>query len=298
MTKNKKNIRSMGRKKRALGRGLDALFPEIESIDNHPSEYFQCDVDIIRPNRYQPRVYFSENELAELARSIEEQGVIQPLMVRKNDTGYELVAGERRFRAAKMAGLSQVPVIIRELSDKEVLEISIVENIQREDLNAMEEAEAYHRLITEFNLTQDKAATRVGKSRSTVANFLRLRNLPEQIKTSIAENLLSMGHARAILGAETPAQQNAAWKAVVSNGLSVRQTESLIKRLKLEKKKPKKTGKSSNEIYFSSLEDDLTRRFGTKVKIKRQGQKGKVEIDFYSNDDLDRLLSIFKQDAN
>jgi ParB family chromosome partitioning protein len=282
-------------KRMALGKGLDALIPAIEPIEDKPKEYFQCDIELIHPNRYQPRRRFSEDELQEMSRSIKEQGIIQPLLVRKDDNGYELVAGERRLRAAKKAGLSQVPVIVKTVTDTDLLEISIIENIQREDLNPMEEAEAYHMLITEFDLTQDQAAARVGKSRSAVANFLRLRQLPEQIKGSITDGTLSMGHARALLSAATSAQQNAAWRAVVSKGLSVRETESLIRRLKAEKKKPKKPSASSEQRYLLSLADDLSRRFGTQVKIKRRGQKGTVEIRFYNNDDLNRLLNLLKK---
>jgi ParB family chromosome partitioning protein len=286
---------SKKRRKIALGRGLNALLPDIELIEDRSKEYFQCHIELIRPNRYQPRLRFSEGELEGMARSIKEHGIIQPLLVRKDDNGYELVTGERRLRAAKKAGLSQVPVIVKTITDTDLLEMSIVENVQREDLNPMEEAEAYYQLITKFDLTQDQAAARVGKSRSAVANFLRLRQLSEQIKASIRDGTLSMGHARALLGASNSAQQNAAWRAVVSKGLSVRGTESLIKSLKAEKKKPKKSSTSSEQRYLLSLADELSRRFGTKVQIKRRGQKGTVAITFYNNDDLDRVLRLLKQ---
>jgi ParB family chromosome partitioning protein len=300
MEKEKKKKKETGpsskkRKKIALGRGLNALLPDIELIEDRSKEYFQCHIELIRPNRYQSRLRFSEGELEGMARSIEEHGIIQPLLVRKDDNGYELVAGERRLRAAKKAGLSQVPVIVKTITDTDLLEMSIVENVQREDLNPMEEAEAYYQLITKFDLTQDQTAARVGKSRSAVANFLRLRQLSEQIKASIRDGTLSMGHARALLGASNSAQQNAAWRAVVSKGLSVRETESLIKSLKAEKKKPKKSSTSSEQRHLLSLADELSRRFGTKVQIKRRGQKGTVAITFYNNDDLDRVLSLLKQ---
>lgn len=294
-TKHKKRTKPRSKKKIALGRGLDALIPDIEPIDDRPKKYFQCDIEQIRPNRFQPRLRYSEDELEGLARSIKEQGIIQPLMVRKDGGGYELITGERRLRAAKKAGLAQVPVIVKTVTDADMLEMSIVENIQREDLNPMEEAEAYHQLMTTFNLTQDQVATRVGKSRSAVTNFLRLRKLSEQLKASITDGDMSMGHARALLGAGTAAQQTAVWRAVISKGLNVRQTENLIKRLKTEKKKPKTSSSSSEERHLLSLAEDLSRRFGTKVQIKRHGQKGRVEIKFYSNDDLDRLLSLLRQ---
>jgi ParB family chromosome partitioning protein len=282
-------------KKLALGRGLDALLPEIKGVEGSSREYFQCDIEQIRPNRYQPRIRFADTELEELSRSIKEQGVLQPLLVRKDKNGYELATGERRLRAAKMAGLQQVPVVLKNISDSDLLEMSIVENIQREDLNPMEEAEAYHRLIAEFELTQDRVAARVGKSRSAVANFLRLRQLPEQIQTSIRDGSLSMGHARTILGADSSAQQRAVWQTVVSKKLSVRETELLIKRLKAEKKKPKKSSSDSNEIYFSDVADNLSRYFGTRVQIKNRGKRGKIEIEFYSNEDLDRLIRLLQK---
>jgi ParB family chromosome partitioning protein len=281
-------------RKLALGRGLDALLPDIKPAEDMAKEYFACDIELIRPNRYQPRLRFSDDELEDMARSIRQQGIIQPLLVRKDDTGYELITGERRLRAAKKAGLNQVPVLVKTVTDTDMLEMSIVENVQRADLNPIEEAEAYYRLITEFGLTQDQAAERVGKSRSAVANFLRLRQLSGQIKASIMDGILSMGHARALLGAATSAQQNAVWRTVISKRLSVRETERLVKRLKAEKEKPNKPSLSSDQSYFTDVAEDLSRRFGTKVNIQRRGQKGSVEIEFYSDGDLDRLLNLLK----
>ena len=283
------------RKKMALGKGLGALIPEVTPDKKESKDYFLCDIDLIRPNRFQPRLNFPEQDLQELTDSIKAQGILQPLLVRKDADGYELIAGERRLRAAKRARLDQVPVVLKRVDDDKMLEIAIVENIQREDLNPIEEAEAYHRLITQLNLTQDQASARVGKSRSAVANFLRLRQLPEQIKDSITDGSLSMGHARAILGAEATAQQLAAWRAVVGKGLSVRQTETLVRRLKSEKKKPRVSRNRTEEIYLSGLAEELSRQYGTKIMIKKMGQKGKVEIEFYSNDDLDQLISRLKK---
>jgi ParB family chromosome partitioning protein len=289
-------IGPLKRKKMALGRGIEALIPDIEPDEgNSTGEYFTCDVRLIRPNPFQPRIRFAPEELDELSRSILEQGILQPLMVRKAETGYELIAGERRLRAARMAGLDMVPVVVKNVSDGQLLEISIIENIQREDLNALEEAEAYHRLVEEFHLTQDEVAARVGKSRSSVANFIRLRQLPEPIKASILDGILTMGHARALLGADTAAQQNAAWKAVIAKGLSVRETESLVKRLKNQKPETTPPPPQSLDVYLNSLADNLSQDFGTRVHIKRKGQKGKVEIEFYSNDDLDRLIGLLKR---
>ncbi len=285
------------KKRAALGRGLDSLIPITPELPAAGKEgaYFMCDSDLIRPNPYQPRIHFSDDELTDLSASIREQGILQPLLVRKNAAGFELIAGERRLRASKMAGLRQVPVVVKDISDKEMLEMSIIENIQREALNPLEEAEAYHRLMTEFEMTQEQAARRVGKSRPAVANMLRLRQLPQAIKESINDGTLTMGHARAILAVEVPARQKAVWREVVSKGLSVRQTESLAKKSKTRKKPAGHGPAASDNIYFNSLAEELSRQYGTRVQIVRHGKKGRVEIDFFSDEDLDRLISILKQ---
>jgi len=289
------------KRKMALGRGLDALIPDLGAVEgisgSSPAprkDYFLCEIDMIRPNRYQPRHHFSSDELEELAESIRSQGIIQPLLVRADDVGYELVAGERRLRAAALAGLDRVPVVVKDISDAKMLEISIVENIQRENLNPMEEAEAYYRLISEFELTQDQAAERVGKSRSAVANFLRLRQLPDPIKDNIMQGALSMGHARALLGANTPAKQQAAWREVIAKRLSVRETEALIKRINAEKKPAHIPALTPEQRYFNDISEDLARHYGTRVRIQRKGKRGRVEIDFFSDDDLDRLLGMLR----
>jgi ParB family chromosome partitioning protein len=284
------------RKKMVLGKGLGALIPGLEKEEEKArQDYFYCEIDLIRPNRFQPRTAFGEEDLQELADSIKTQGVLQPLLVRKDESGYELIAGERRLRASKRAGLTQVPVVIKRVSDDKLLEMSLVENIQRENLNPIEESEAYHRLITHLNLTQDQASARVGKSRSAVANFLRLRQLPDQIKDSITDGTLSMGHARALLGADNSAQQLTAWRTVVARKLSVRETENLVRQLKSVKKRPKVSRDRSEQIYLTGLAEDLSRHFGTKILIKKNGKKGRVEIEFYSNDDLERLIDRLKQ---
>ncbi len=283
------------RKKMALGRGIEALIPEMAFSDTENGEYLSCDIHQIHPNPFQPRMRFKPEELEELSRSIKEQGVLQPLIVRRAETGFELVAGERRLRAAKMAGLSHVPVVVRDVPDAQLLELSIIENIQREDLNALEEAEAYYRLMTEFDLTQEEVAARVGKSRPAIANFLRLRQLPEPIKVSILDEQISMGHARALLAADTAAQQNAAWRAVITKGLSVRETENLIKRLKAQKPEEETPLPSSDDIYLNRLADELSLNFGTRVQITRKGEKGKVQIEFYTSDDLNRLIALLKK---
>jgi ParB family chromosome partitioning protein len=286
------------KKKMVLGKGLEALIPGIESF-NQPSsgEYFECDINRVFPNRYQPRQVFSESELEELSRSIRQQGIIQPLVARETESGYELIAGERRLRAAKMAGLATVPLVVKEVSDEELLEMSIIENIQRENLNPVEEADAYHQLMTRFDLTQEQAAERVGKSRPAVANILRLRNLPPEIKASISDGSITMGHARALLAAANPKQQIMAWNLVLSKKLSVRETEALMDRLKSGKKDTGPSSRTdSTSIYFNSLAEDLSRIFGTKVMFKRAGKgRGKVIFEYYTNDDLDRLLNIWNK---
>ena len=288
------------RKKLALGRGLGALIPETLPMESDASaaqekSYLECDVDLIQPNRFQPRSHFGEEELAQLSESIRTQGVLQPILVRKLEMGYELVVGERRLRAAKLAGLAKVPVVIKDVSNAEMLEMAIVENIQRENLNPIEEAEAYHRLILEFGLTQEQAAGRVGKSRSAVANFLRLRQLPDPIKESITDGRLSMGHARALLGADNATHQHAAWRAIINKSLSVRQTETLVKRLRDAAQIVERKKNSSADRHLANVADALSRRFGTKVQIKRRGEKGRLEIEFYSDDDLNRLLELFQE---
>ncbi len=282
-------------KKQALGRGLDALIPDVETSDLEPRSFFYCDIDSIRPNPYQPRRRFTEQELKDLSDSIKEKGIIQPLIVRTVPTGYELVVGERRWRAARVAKLKQVPVVVKDVSGSEMVELALVENIQRQDLNPLEKAEAYYRLIKEFGLTQEAVAKRVGQDRSTVANFLRLRNLPKPIQADIINNTLSMGHARALLAAETPAHQKEAWRRIVSKSLSVRAAEALVKKLK--DRKPRASSakvRSSEDVYMENLADDLTRHLGTRVRIIRRGDRGRLEIEFYGNEDLERLIARLK----
>lgn len=289
------------RKKMALGKGLGALIPRVDAPAPSPpadGKYFKCEVHLIQPNRYQPRRQFSEEDLSDLSLSIQEQGIIQPLVVRENGDGYELIAGERRLRAAKMAGLTQVPVVVKTVLPAGLLEMSLVENIQRENLNPIEESDAYHRLMTEFGLSQEQVALRVGKSRPAVANFLRLRQLPEEIRVSMAEGRFSMGHAKAVLGLPTTARQLDVFRLVVSKDLSVRETEVLVNRLKEARKEPEAPEPSSEDIYFTGVAEDLSRRLGTKVQINRRGKRGKVMIEFYNDDDLDRLLKIFDREGS
>ena len=279
-------------KKQALGRGLDALIPDMEASDLEPRSFFYCDIDSIRPNPYQPRRRLSGQELKDLSDSIKEKGIIQPIVVRTVPTGYELIVGERRWRAGRLAGLKQVPVVVKDVSGAEMVEMALVENIQRQDLNPLEKAEAYYRLIKEFKLTQEEVAKRVGQDRSTVANFLRLRNLPQPIQTDIVNNTLSMGHARALLGVETLAQQKEVWRRIVSKSLSVRAAEALVKKLKDHKPRTSSAkARSSEDVYIESLADDLTRHLGTRVRIIRRGKRGRLEIEFYSYENLEQLIA-------
>ena len=282
-------------KKKALGRGLDALIPDISPSDLESGPLLHCDIDSIRPNPYQPRLRLAKKELEDLAKSIKEKGILQPLVVRTASTGYELIVGERRWRAARLAGVAQVPVVVKDASGAELLEIALIENLQREELNPLEKANAYHRLMEEFGLTQQQVAKRVGQDRSTVANFLRLRNLPKPIQADVANNTISMGHARALLASKTKAQQKKLWQRIVSENLSVRATEALVKKLASPPSKDSKPRtRTSEDIYIQSLAQDLTRHLGTKVRILRRGQSGKLEIDFHTNTDLENLIKRLK----
>lgn len=288
---------SRQRKKSVLGKGLSALIPDLDTPQTEGEKLIEVDLEDIFPNRYQPRKHFKENELVELADSVKEKGILQPLLVRKADTGYELIAGERRFRASKMAGLNRVPVLVKDITDIEMLEISIIENIQREDINPVEEANAYKRLMEEFSLTQEEIAKRVGKSRPAIANFLRLLKLPSIIKDAIEDETISTGHARALLSLSEVEKQRKAFEEILAKGLSVRETEALVKKLNDDKPKIEEKKPDSDEIYINGLADSLSLTLGTRVSIKRKGEKGKLEIDFYSDDDLERLLAFFKKES-
>ena len=280
-------------KRKVLGKGLGALIPEINQYDDKDN-YVYCNVEDIQPNKFQPRKGFDENRIEDLVVSIKEKGIIQPLIVRDVGDGYELIAGERRWRAAKRAGITEVPVIVKKASDTEVLELSLIENIQREDLSCLEEAEAYKRLTEEFTLTQEEVAKRVGKDRSTITNYLRLLKLPLEIR-GLSRDVVTMGHARAFLSLETPVKQREAYRQVLKRGLSVRQTEKMVRGLKKEKKnKPLERDK---DIHLDSIKNELIKRFGTRVKIvARKGGRGKIEIEFCSLDDLDRIIETLKGD--
>jgi ParB family transcriptional regulator, chromosome partitioning protein len=273
--------------KKVLGRGLGALIPQKEPIAQQSSGLVQVPVEQISPNPFQPRKTFNDASIEELARSIREHGVVQPLVVSRAGDRYKLIAGERRFRAAQRAGLRVVPVVIKELTQQgDALQIALIENIQREDLNPMEEATAYHQLHEEFGLTQEEISRRVGKERSTVANFLRLLKLPDSVKKLLASGQLSMGHARALLAVESLKKQEQLAERVVRRDLSVRQTEMLA----AEKSSPK-GGKKEKEkdVFTRDAEERLTRSLRTKVEIDRKRRGGVIHIRFSSEDDLIRI---------
>ena len=282
-------------KKTGLGRGISALIPDLELMDENAGTYFMCETDNIIPNRFQPRQSFSGEEMEKLKASIADQGILQPLLVRKNEDSYELIAGERRLRAAKMAELEYVPVLVKDLSDEQMLEISIIENVQRQNLNPLEEAEAYHRLIYEFNYTQAMVARKIGKDRSTIANFIRLIGLPDIIKESLIKNEISMGHARALLGAGNEDNQVKAWKTAVEKQFSVRAVEKLVNKMKSEqqsKQKPAASSEAPDKHYINQICQDLSRKIKSKVKIKKQGEKGKFEINFATKEEFQRIIKI------
>ena len=309
----------MAGKKSGLGRGLDALFPEktVQSkpktvktvkeekkvaVDTKKSSQQETSngermmkISMIEPNREQPRKKFDEDALQELSESIKQYGILQPLLVSDKKDYYEIVAGERRWRAAKMAGLKEVPVVVKEFSTQEIVEISLIENIQREDLNPVEEAMAYKRLIDEFHLKQDEIAERVSKSRTAVTNSMRLLKLDSRVQQMMVDEMISAGHARAILAISDPEQQYNAAMKVFDEKLSVRETEKLVKSiLSPTKKKPVVSNPTEDAIY-ESLEEKMKGITGTRVFIHRKkNNKGKIEIEYYSRDDLDRIIDLFE----
>jgi ParB family chromosome partitioning protein len=278
----------MSRKR--LGKGLQALIPEID--DTPLAEAVDLDAGQIQVNPFQPRKAFDEEKLAELAKSVEQHGIIQPLIVRPTGQGYELVAGERRLRAAKIAGLERVPVVVKSLTDREMMEIALIENLQRQDLNPLEEAEAYKRLMDEYNYTQEQLAERVGKSRSAVANTLRLISLHKDVRNEVAAGRLSEGHARAILGLPLEKQPDAARKAI-ELGLSVRETERLTTQETRQPQKHRSTQSTPKDGYITDLEDRLRQVCGTAVHVRLAAKGGgKLEIQFYDLEELERLCEI------
>ena len=283
--------------KKGLGKGLDSMIPEkktkAELKEVADKSFIEVKISEIDPNIGQPRKSFNEDELIELAESIKIHGVIQPVILTKRGKRYELIAGERRWRAAKLAGLAKIPALVREYTDKEIMEVSLIENIQRQDLNPVEEAEAFKNLIDEYKMKQDDLAERVSKSRSAITNALRLLKLDEKVKAMLAEDLITTGHARALLAVEDKDKQQQLATKIFDEKLSVRETEKLVKALS-EGKENKKEEKTSEKLVYRKLEDSLKSILGSKVSIKsKQGGKGKIEIDYYSMEELDRITELF-----
>ena len=286
--------------RKALGKGINALIPDFEmgvpeSHENGPAKNTELLIDEISPNRFQPRKYFDDDKLKELVTSIRDNGVLQPIVVQKVEAGYELVVGERRWRASKKAGLKKIPAVIREVTDAQALELAIIENIHRQDLNPIEEADAYARLADEFALTQEMIAKRVGKSRTAVANTLRLLNLSRNIKEDLISGKISMGHARALLGLDNAGQMEALCKEIFKQDLTVRQIESRVSRLKQSVSKKPVSLVSKKNIFIKDLEKEFERRLGTKVDIKPAKKGGKLVVTYYSDDDLDRIKDLIGQ---
>lgn len=301
-------------KKSGLGRGLDALFPD-KAIVQETSNYItgkksegkqETDNQIkapeimvklskIEPNRSQPRKQFDEDALLELAESIKQYGVLQPLLVSDKKDYYEIIAGERRWRAAKLAGLKEVPVLVKEFNEQEVVEISLIENIQREDLNPVEEAMAYKRLMEEFQLKQDEIAERVAKSRTAVTNSMRLLKLDERVQQMLIDEMISAGHARALLSISDPEVQVSAAMKIFDNKLSVRETEKLVKSITEPPKKKESLKNTAEDAVYESLEEKMKGIMGTRVLIHRKkNNKGKIEIEYYSKDELERIIDLFE----
>lgn len=307
----------MAAKKSGLGRGLDALFPEKkETVDKNKTTDIQTDIEknkaedkdtkaknkemlvkisMVEPNLNQPRKQFNEDSLLELAESIKQYGILQPLLVSDKKDYYEIIAGERRWRAAKMAGLKEIPVLVKEFSKQQVVEISLIENIQREDLNPIEEAKAFKRLIEEFHLKQDEIAERVSKSRAAVTNSMRLLKLDERVQEMLVEEMISSGHARALLGISDGDTQHSLAMKIFDEKLSVRETEKLVKNLLEPPKKQEVKKNSAEDAIYESLEEKMKGIIGTKVLIHRKkNDKGKIEIEYYSKDELERIIELFE----
>lgn len=300
----------MATKKAGLGKGLDSLITNkvapskpatIEAVqkDEKVIEGILMDIKKVEPNREQPRKNFDEDALIELSESIKQFGVLQPLLVQDKKGYYEIIAGERRWRAAKLAGLKEVPIIIKDLTDQEVVEIALIENIQRENLNPIEEAIAYKRLLTEFNLKQDEVAERVSKSRTAVTNSMRLLKLNEKVQQMVIDDMLSTGHARALLGIDDQEKQYQTAQKIFDEKLSVRETEKLVKKIQQEKEedKSKKEVKIDPKMaaIFGDLEETMKMILGTKVAInQKDDKKGKIEIEYYSMDELDRIIDLIR----
>lgn len=274
-----------------LGKGLEALLPQI--MDDDSVQLLK--IEELRPNPYQPRKEFDEEKLRELADSIKEHGIIQPIIVRKSVRGYEIVAGERRWRAAQLAGLKDIQSVIKDFDDRQMTEIALIENLQREDLNSIEIAEAYQNIMEKFELTQEELAQKVGQSRSHVANFLRLLNLPPEIQEHVSRGTISMGHARAILGLSNKQQQLLLTQKIMDDDLSVRMVEQMVNRFTNNVPRETKKKKNESDRIIQQYEEKFRFQLGTAVKIHSGKKRGKIEIEYYSLDDLERILNLLEK---
>ncbi|MCH5265920.1 MAG: ParB/RepB/Spo0J family partition protein [Lachnospiraceae bacterium] len=286
----------MAAKKMGLGKGLDSMIPKVVTTDKESSTGETIlKINEVEPNKNQPRKNFNEDALLELSESIKLHGIVQPLVVSKQKDYYEIIAGERRWRAAKMAGLKEVPVVIKDYSPQEIMEVALIENIQREDLNPVEEAKAYQGLIQEYNLKQDEVAEKVSKSRTAITNSLRLLKLDERVLEMLVDETISSGHARALLGFSEKEQQYTVAMKIFDEKLSVRETEKLVKSMNNPMAKKGKKRELKNDFVYRDLEEKLKQKLGTKVRINRRTeQKGKVEIEYYSPEELEKILAYFK----
>lgn len=275
---------------KGLGKGIQAFFPNLEVQEEEMIK--EIKLNQLRPNPYQPRKYFLKEAIQELKASILEHGILQPLIVRKSIKGYEIVAGERRFRAAKEAKLETVPAVVRDMTDQQMMELALLENLQREDLTPIEEAAAYQKLMDELKFTQEQLAKRLGKSRPHIANHVRLLSLPPFIQELISNSTISMGHGRALLGLKDKTKLKAVVQQVEKEGLNVRQLEKLIQQLNENVSRETKKAKKEKNIFFEEQESFLRDRFGTSVKIKEMSNKGKIEIEFFNEEDLERILEL------
>lgn len=275
-----------------LGRGLDALIPSLNINDD--DKVVEIPLAQLRANPYQPRKTFNEESIQELAASIKEHGVIQPIIVRSVIKGFEIIAGERRFRASQLAGLPTIPAVVKNFSDQQVMEVALIENVQREDLNAIELAIAYQALIDQFNLTQEELSFKVGKSRSHITNFLRLLQLPEDIKQYVSRGTLSMGHARAIAGVKSDKKKKELAELAIEHQWSVRDLEETIKGQEEHTKQPSRVKVKKKDPYIDHVEETLRGIFQTTVKIKHNNDRGKIEFAYFSKDDLERILELLQ----
>ncbi|WP_026691784.1 ParB/RepB/Spo0J family partition protein [Alteribacter aurantiacus] len=278
---------------KGLGRGIQALFPD----DEKQHKVDEVKISELRPNPYQPRKKFSDQAIEELRMSISEHGVVQPIIVRKSIKGYEIVVGERRYRAAKAANLETIPAVVRELTEDEMMEIALIENIQREDLNALEEAKAYQKLMEHLQMTQEDLAKKLGKSRPHIANHLRLLQLPETAQQLLADGQLSMGHGRALLGLKNKDDIAPTIQKVIKETFSVRQLEEYVQKMNDTVSRETTQKKKAVSPFVKERESTLKEYFGTNVQIKQGKKKGKIEIDFFSEDDLDRILTLLEREG-